>query len=107
MHHSLRELGAALSATVVGDDTITVTGAAEPQLASPAQIAIATSPAYVKRLPDGAAVAALLADGTDWQALGLKGAILVKRPRYAMAQMSVRMDHRWRQGGGVTCIPQP
>ena len=69
---------------------MTVTGAAEAGQAQPGQISLATTPAYAEKLAPGGM--ALLADGADPQALGLKAAILVARPRLAMAGLTRAFD---------------
>ena len=82
---NLQDLAKALNGQAVGDVALQVTGACEPQDAAGGLLAIATTPSYVERLPLGQARMALLAEGTDWQSLNLLGAILVPRPRFAMA----------------------
>ena len=95
---NLQDLAKALNGQAVGDVALQVTGACEPQDAAGGLLAIATTPSYVERLPLGQARMALLAEGTDWQSLNLLGAILVPRPRFAMAGLSQAFDHRWRPG---------
>ena len=67
-------------------------GAAEPATARPDQIALAMSPAYVEGLERGQARAAILWEGADWRALGLRGALYVPRARYAMAGQTAMFD---------------
>ena len=85
---TIREIATALDVPCAGDDTITVTGAAEPAAARPDQLAVAMLPAYSDALAKGSARAAILWDGADWQALGLQAAVFVKRPRRAMAALT-------------------
>ena len=94
---TVAEIAKGLSAPVLGDGSLSVTGAAEPDVATPQQIAIATSPAYANRLPKGHAKVALIAQGMDWQALGLAAAIPVARGKWGMAGVTRMLDPRWRQ----------
>lgn len=90
--HSLADIAAALGATVQGNATLMVTGAAEPQSAGPDHLALAMKPAYEAGLALGRARAAILWDGADWRALGLEAALFVPRPRYAMAHLTQHLD---------------
>lgn len=87
---TIAELAKALDAPFWGDGTAVVAGAAEAGQAGPDQIALATTPAYVEKLAPGGL--ALLAEGTDPDALGLRAAILVARPRLAMAGLTRSFD---------------
>ncbi|MCV2449307.1 UDP-3-O-(3-hydroxymyristoyl)glucosamine N-acyltransferase [Paracoccus sp. DMF] len=87
---TIADLARALDARLWGDGSLTVTGAAEAGQAGPGQIALATTPAYAEKLAPGGM--ALLADGSDPEALGLKAAILVARPRLAMAGLTRAFD---------------
>jgi UDP-3-O-[3-hydroxymyristoyl] glucosamine N-acyltransferase len=99
MHvYNLQDLAQALNGQAVGDIALPVTGACEPQDAAGSLLAIATTQSYVERLPLGQARIALLAEGTDWHSLNLLGAVLVPRPRFAMAGLSQALDSRWRSG---------
>ena len=95
---SVSELAAALGAKYEGDASITINGAAEPQDAGPGQIAIATSDVYTERLGDGGAHVALMSSDADWRAFGLRAAILVDRPRFAMIGVTKALDTAWRSG---------
>lgn len=101
MAYSIREIAAALGAEAAGDLDLVVTGAAEPALAGPDQIALAMRPDYAEGLGRGRAVAALVAPGTDWAALGLRAAIFAPRSRLAMAGLSAMMDPGPRIAPGV------
>lgn len=92
MAFSITQIAEALSARLEGDDSLTITGAAEPSSAGPTDIALAMSPAYAEGLPKGHARAAILWEGADWRALGLDAALFVPRPRYAMAGLTRAMD---------------
>lgn len=87
---TIADLARALDGRLWGDGTIAVTGAAEPADAGPNQIALATSQAYLAKLKPGGI--ALLAEGSDPEAHGLKAAILVARPRLAMAGLTRSFD---------------
>lgn len=82
---TIDDLARALDAEAVGDTSLAVTGAAEPGLAGPDDIALAMQPAFAEDLAKGRARAAILWPGADWQALGLEAAILAPRARYLLA----------------------
>ncbi len=85
-------LAHALDARLEGDGDLPISGAAEPAMAGPNDVALAMSPDYSKGLAEGAARVAVLWDGADWQALGLRAALYVPRPRYAMAGITAALD---------------
>ncbi|MBJ3762996.1 UDP-3-O-(3-hydroxymyristoyl)glucosamine N-acyltransferase [Maribius pontilimi] len=89
---TLGKIADGLGARLVGDASLKITGAAEPADAGPTDLALAMKPEYAERLGEGSAQAAILWDGADWQALGLKGALFVQRPRLAMAHLSAMVD---------------
>ncbi|MDT0683744.1 UDP-3-O-(3-hydroxymyristoyl)glucosamine N-acyltransferase [Roseicyclus sp. F158] len=91
MRYSIAEIAAAIGARAEGRTDLRVDGAAEPQAGAPDRLALAMSPAYAESLASGTR-AAMLAEGQDWQALGLEAAILVPRPRYAMAGLTQMLD---------------
>ncbi|MGR3501227.1 UDP-3-O-(3-hydroxymyristoyl)glucosamine N-acyltransferase [Pseudaestuariivita sp.] len=92
MRTTLADIGAALRAEVFGAADLVITGISEPADAGPEDLALAMQPAFIEAVPSGKARAALLPAGTDWQALGLEGAICSERPRYALAGASAMMD---------------
>lgn len=92
MSHSIADIAAALGARFEGDGAIRVTGASEPAAATADQLALAMDPKYAPGIAQGAARAAVLWDGADWQAMGLKAAILVSRARLAMSGLSRVFD---------------
>lgn len=92
MGHSIAEIAKSLGAQAAGDLAIEVIGAAEPASASAQHLALAMDPKYADGLAKGSAVAALLWQGADWQALGLKAAIFAPRGRLAMAGLSQILD---------------
>jgi len=87
---TIAELARALDARVWGDGSLIVTGAAEAGEAGEGQISLATSPAYAERLKPGGM--AILAEGMEPEALGLRAAILVQRPRFAMVGLTRAFD---------------
>ncbi len=92
MSHSITEIAAALGARAEGETALRITHAAEPASATPDALALAMDPKYAEGLKAGQARAAILWDGADWQALGLKAAIYVPRPRYAMSGLTRFLD---------------
>ncbi|WP_431860443.1 UDP-3-O-(3-hydroxymyristoyl)glucosamine N-acyltransferase [Azospirillum sp.] len=81
----LAEIAAALDARVEGDGSIEIARAVHPSEAEgPGDLALAMDKELLALLPGTRARAAVLAEGAEVPA-GLAGAILVKRPRYAMA----------------------
>ena len=109
MGHRIADIATALGAEAVGDLTLQVTGAAEPASAGPQDLALAVNPKYADGLAQGAAVAALLWPGADWQALGLKAAIFAPRGRLAMAGLSRMLDegHAIAPGVHVLAVVDP
>jgi UDP-3-O-[3-hydroxymyristoyl] glucosamine N-acyltransferase len=89
---TIAELAQALDAEAAGDTALVVTGAAEPATAGAGEIALAMQPAFADDLSKGAARAAILWPDADWQGLGLAAAILVRRPRYALAGITRVFD---------------
>lgn len=92
MAFTIKTIAGALEAKVFGASDIEVTGAAEPAMAGPDDLALAMDPKYATGLAKGRARAAIVWDGADWQALGLEAAIVVPRPRYAMSGLTTLMD---------------
>ncbi len=86
--YTIREIADALSARFVGQGDLVIDSVQEPALAGPRQLAVAMSPDYGEVLADGAATAAILWPGADWQGYGLQAAIFVERPRLAMADLT-------------------
>jgi len=92
MGHTIKDIAAALGAEALGAVSLRVSGAAEPARAGPDDLALAMKPEYAGGLAQGRARAALIVDGMDWKALGLEAAIVVARPRYAMAGLTAAFD---------------
>lgn len=89
---TIAQIAAALNARAEGETGLVVAGASEPALAGPDQLALAMDPKYAEGLSRGRAQAAVLWEGADWRALGLRAAIFVSRPRMAMAGISRAFD---------------
>lgn len=101
MGYTLQDIASALGAQAVGDTSLIVGAVAEPAMAGTGDLALAMSPAYAEGLAKGAARAAMLWAGADWQTLGLQGAILAPRPRFAMSGLSAMMDPGEGYGEGI------
>lgn len=99
MAHSIKDIAAALGAEAFGDVALCVDGAAEPASAGPDDLALAMTPAYSDALSKGAARAAVVWPGADWQALGLAAAIVAPRARLAMAGLTQMLDRPLSRGG--------
>jgi UDP-3-O-[3-hydroxymyristoyl] glucosamine N-acyltransferase len=89
---TIGQIATALGAAPLGDVSVVVNGVAEPASAGPDDLAIALSPKFAAGLAQGRARAALIWDGADWQAMGLKAAIVVTRSRLALAHLTQLMD---------------
>ena len=92
MAYTVKDIATALGAEAVGEAGLEIRRPAEPASAGPHDLALAMEPRYAEGLAEGAARAAVLWPGADWQALGLAAAILVPRPRYAMAALTRLFD---------------
>ena len=90
---SVAEIAEALSGRAVGDVSTRLTGVSEPSSATSSDLALAMQEKYAPALEEGAAETAILWFGADWEALGLKAAIFVDRPRMAMAEITRRFDN--------------
>lgn len=88
MSHTIRAIAAALGAEAEGNLELTITGAAEPGTAGPADLALAMDPRYAAGIAKGRARAAIVWPGADWRAMGLEAAIFVPRSRMAMAGLT-------------------
>jgi len=92
MPFTIAEIADALGIRAEGDLSVTVIAVAEPPQATSDHLALALKPDFAAHICDGAARAAMLWDGADWQAMGLSAALLAPRPRYAMSGLSAMMD---------------
>lgn len=91
---TIKKLAALLDAEFAGDPDVYVTRPAHPlEAEGEGAIAIATAPEFIAQLAKVDVQAAVLPIGTDWQALGLKSAIFVQRPRYALSSITKLFSH--------------
>ncbi|MFD1912920.1 UDP-3-O-(3-hydroxymyristoyl)glucosamine N-acyltransferase [Halodurantibacterium flavum] len=88
---TIAEIARALDARSEGDASIEILRAAEPAAAGRGALALAMDPKYAADMAQGTE-AAILWDGADWHAMGLRAAIFVPRPRYAMSGLTRLMD---------------
>ncbi|MFK7882447.1 UDP-3-O-(3-hydroxymyristoyl)glucosamine N-acyltransferase [Roseobacter sp.] len=91
-NYSVEEIAVSLDAEAFGDVSLRIERASEPKDAGPDDLAIATSKTYAEALAEGQGRVALLWQGADWEALGLKAAIIPRRPRYAMSGLTRLLD---------------
>lgn len=92
MSYTVRQIADALGAKVLGDETITIVAPAEPATARADELALAMDPKYADGLAESEARAAIVWNGADWRSYGLEAAIIVPRPRYALAGVTRLMD---------------
>lgn len=83
--YSVSDIAAALGASFEGDGSIVVNALVHPDEARVDALVMASSKEFLQKIKAGTARAALVSEGTDWRAHGLDAAIIVSRPRYAMA----------------------
>ncbi|MGB0901589.1 UDP-3-O-(3-hydroxymyristoyl)glucosamine N-acyltransferase [Halocynthiibacter sp.] len=93
MRHTVKDIATALGLEAAGAVSFEITHAAEPVGADSDALALAMNPAYAEGLAQGEAQVAMLWEGADWQALGLKAAIFAPRPRFAMSGLTQMLDH--------------
>ncbi|MEM1351020.1 MAG: UDP-3-O-(3-hydroxymyristoyl)glucosamine N-acyltransferase [Pseudomonadota bacterium] len=98
---TVSQIADAIGAQAFGDMEIRILRAAEPKDAGADDLALAMQPKYAGGLSAGAARAAILWDGADWEALGLKAAIIPKRARYAMSGLTRMLDPRQGFAPGI------
>ena len=84
---SLTDIATALGAQLVGDGSVLVRGVAHPAMATADTLALAVEDDAEKLLARTKATAAAVAEGRAEALAGLKGGIVVKRPRLALAQL--------------------
>ena len=92
MSYTVRQIAEALGATLLGDGSVEILRAAEPAAAGPEDLALAMQPKYAEGLATSGARAAIVWEGADWRGYGLEAAIIVPRPRYALAGITRLMD---------------
>ncbi|QHQ35206.1 UDP-3-O-(3-hydroxymyristoyl)glucosamine N-acyltransferase [Algicella marina] len=101
MSYSVEELAKALGAEAAGDLGLRVTAPAEPGRAGPEHVAMAMEKKFVGQLADGKALVAIVAEGTDWEALGLRAAIFAPRSRYVMAGIGKLFERPLKIAPGI------
>ncbi len=90
--YTIDQIAERLGARALGATGLRVSGLDEPGRAGPEQLAVAMSPRYGDALRRSEARAAVLWEGADWAGLGLEAAIVVTRPRLAMAALTEMFD---------------
>ncbi len=85
MSFTVSEIAKALNASAEGDLSLRIDGPNQPELASASELALAMAPEFSEKMGEGSAKAAILWEGADWRSLGLKAAIFVPKPRFAMS----------------------
>ncbi|MDG2340211.1 MAG: UDP-3-O-(3-hydroxymyristoyl)glucosamine N-acyltransferase [Paracoccaceae bacterium] len=101
MRYTVADIAKSLGVDAQGDTSIEVSCITEPALASDDQIALAMDPKYADSIGLGNAKVGMLWQGADWQALGLKAALLPNRPRYELSGLSAMMDRGQGYGSGI------
>ncbi|WP_417719201.1 UDP-3-O-(3-hydroxymyristoyl)glucosamine N-acyltransferase [Salipiger sp.] len=99
--HTIADIARALGIEAAGDTSLRIARVAEPASAGPDDLAMAMKPEYAAQIGTGQARAAMLWSGADWQALGLKAALMAQRPRFSMAGLSAMMDPGQGHGAGI------
>lgn len=109
MPFTIAEIASALGAEAAGETGLTVASVAEPQMARADQLALAMEPSYAAPLQAGGAVAAVVWQDADWQALGLRAAIFAPRSRYVLSGVTRVFEHPIDIAPGVhpTAIVDP
>ncbi|QCN95136.1 UDP-3-O-(3-hydroxymyristoyl)glucosamine N-acyltransferase [Azospirillum argentinense] len=98
---TLAEIAAALGAALEGDGTLQISRAVHPSEAEgPEDLALAMEKGLTELLANGKAVAAVIAEGAEVPA-NLKGWIVVKRPRFAMAGLTTVFEKSVHAEPGV------
>ncbi|WP_372886509.1 UDP-3-O-(3-hydroxymyristoyl)glucosamine N-acyltransferase [Shimia sp.] len=101
MAYTIQQIADALGASAFGNTGLTVKRVMEPAAAGADDLALVTNPKFASGLSEGAARAAMLWPGADWQDLGLEAAIESPRGRYGMAGLSAMMDPGQHFGAGI------
>ena len=92
MAYTVEQIATALGVQAFGAVDLLVSGVAEPATAGPTDLALAMKPEYAAGIAEGQSQIAMLWEGADWKALGLKAALTSPRPRFAMSGLSAMMD---------------
>ncbi|MGR3343671.1 MAG: UDP-3-O-(3-hydroxymyristoyl)glucosamine N-acyltransferase [Paracoccaceae bacterium] len=99
--YTISEIAKALSARSVGDGGILISAASEPANAGADQLAVAMDPRYADGIAKGRARAAIMWQDADWESFGLEAAILVDRPRLAMAALTTHLEGAQAENSAV------
>ncbi len=107
--YTIKQIADALGAEAAGDLTLEITSVNEPKIASANELALAMEEAYGEAVKNGAANAAILWAGADWQALGLKAAIFAPRSRYVLSGVTQVFEKRIDIAQGIhpSCVIDP
>ncbi len=81
----VRDIAEAIGARSVGNQSLQMSGVAEPSEAQPDQLALAMSPQFAEGIQKGQAKAAVVWESANWESFGLSAAIFTSRPRFSMA----------------------
>lgn len=92
--YTIKQIAEALGAEAAGDLTVAVTSVNEPQAATVDELALAMVESYAEAVQNTAAQAAILWEGADWQAMGLKAAIFAPRSRYILSGVTHLFEHK-------------
>lgn len=89
---TIAEIANQLGADAVGEIDLRPRRLRQPDEAEADDLALAMDAEFAGQLTRRAVSMAVIAEGADWQASGLRAAIVVSRPRYAMATLSRLFD---------------
>ena len=101
MAYTVETIAQSLGASAAGDLSIALEGPAQPELARVQDLALAMDPKFIPNLANSAAQVAVLPQGTDWQALGLKAAIFAPHPRYVLSGVNHLFEHPIHAPAGI------
>ena len=99
--YTIKQIAEALGAEAAGDLSLEVTTVNEPHSAALDELALAMEESYTDALQKGAARAAILWEGADWKAMGLKAVIFAPRSRYVLSGVSHVFERRINISQGI------
>ena len=99
--YSMAQIAQATGLALEGDETLEVTGLAEPAHAKPDQLALAMHKDFAEALGASAARAAIVWDGAEWKGMGLNAVLIAPRPRVALAHATAHFQHAPDTAPGV------
>ena len=99
---TIAELAKNLGCDFAGDGELSISRAVHPK-ADDLQdaIVVAMAPEFADMLPRDGADSAVLAEGNDWQKLGLKAAIFTSRARFAMSAITSTFEKPLANGSSI------